>query len=83
MPIIDCHVHTWSWAGFKPTEAGRDHWDRCLDWAEKLDVTYLTSCLRLSGDRIDSPIRRTCTLQTPKTSASSSGAAAGRWASAS
>lgn len=55
MPIIDCHVHTWSWAGFKPTEAGRDHWDRCLDWAEKLDVTYLASCLRLSGDRIDSP----------------------------
>ena len=55
MPIIDCHVHTWSWAGFKPTAARRDHWDRCLDWAEKLDVTYLTSCLRLSGDRIDSP----------------------------
>ncbi|MAG35857.1 MAG: hypothetical protein CL878_06405 [Dehalococcoidia bacterium] len=50
MPIVDCHAHTQDWSGFASVVEHGDHWDRCLDWGEKLAFTYLrAACSLLAG----------------------------------
>jgi uncharacterized protein len=51
LPIIDVHVHTWDWLGFEPDQDGPAYWDRMLAWADRFDVTYVSSCLKRNGER--------------------------------
>ena len=52
MPIIDCHVHTWDWLGFTAGAEGPGYWQRCLQWAERFDATFITSAPKPDGERL-------------------------------